>query len=97
MTRQTTISFHFGGAGPSSQGLGQKRPAFEDPRVSTHRKSGVDPSWMDDFPWLELREDDFGDVGMWCGLCYENNCRPKRTPLGKAAWIEIPCKIACSE
>lgn len=96
MTQQTTLNFYFGEAGPSnstSQGRGQKRPAVcPDPGASKHRKSGIDPSWMDDFLWLELREDDIGETGMWCSLCRANNCRPKRAPLGKTAWIEVPCK-----
>ena len=47
---------------------------------------------MDDFPWLELGDEIGGETVMWCSLCRRNNCRPKRAPLGKAVWIEIPCK-----
>ena len=64
---QTTISLYFGGkAGPSTQSLGDKRPATTDPGASKHRKSGIEPSWMDDFPWLELLEDEVGETRLWC-------------------------------
>ena len=63
---QTKISFYFGGnPSPStSQSLGEKRlPAC--PGASKHRKTGIDPSWMDDFPWLELGDEIGGETVMW--------------------------------
>ena len=63
-----------------------------NPSASKHRKTGVDPSWRNDFPWLETSVCESGEPGMWCNLCKEINCRPKRAPLGKAVWIEVPCK-----
>ena len=79
----------------TSQTTGEKIPApntGKDPGASKHQKTGIDPSWTIDFPWLETTEDDSGELGMWCSHCRKSNCRPKRAPLGKAAWIEVPCK-----
>ena len=96
---QTTISFFFGreAAASTSTGhnTGEKRPAEmseRNPGASEHQKTGIDPSWELDFPWLETSEDANGEPKMWCSLCRNNNCRHKRAPLGKAAWIEVPCK-----
>ena len=96
---QTTISFFFGEEATASTSTGhntrEKRPADtseRNPGASKHRKTGIDPSWELDFPWLETSEDANGEPEMWCSLCRNNNCRPKLAPLGKAAWIEVPCK-----
>ena len=92
---QTTISF-FGkevaaSISASGHSTGEQRPAQSDPGASKHRKTGIDPSWVLDFPWLETSDDVM--VSPKCGgLCRKNNCRPKRAPLGKAVWIEVPCK-----
>ena len=29
--------------------------------------------------------------GMLCSLCRKHNHRPKKVPVGKAAWIGVPC------
>ena len=76
----------------TSEGASRKRLAEADTLAgpSKHTKSGVDQAWFDDFPWLETTLDDHGETGMWYTVCRTSNCRPKRIPLGKAAWIEIP-------
>ena len=63
-----------------------------DPAASKHRGTGIDPSWKNDFPWLETSFDESGEPEMWCSLCKDTSCRPKRAVLGKAAWIEVPCR-----
>ena len=30
---------------------------------------------------------------MLCSTYCKTNCRPVQAPLGKAAWIDVPCKI----
>ena len=89
---QSSITVYFSGLSTSSEQLREKDQPLLKREVQVHRKTGVDASWTDDFPWLETSIDDSGEPGMWCRLCRNNNCRPKLTPLGKAVWIEIPCK-----
>ena len=98
---QATLSFYFGqeAAASTSTGLstGEKRPAQtsdteSNPGASKHRKTGINPSWKLDFSWLETTYDTNGKPEMWCTLCRNNNCEPKWAPLGKAVWIEVPCK-----
>ena len=94
---QTNITLYFGGPSTSNsrEYSGEKRAAPTEetrPSASKHRKTGVDPSWSNDFTWLETSFDESGEPGMWCRLCRDTDCRPKRAPLGKAVWIEVPCK-----
>ena len=72
---------------PEKKGL---LPLTEETQVL--RRTGIDPSWASDFPWLVISENDCGEQGMLCSICCKTNCRPVRAPLGKAAWIEVPCK-----
>ena len=93
---QTTISYCGKEAAATTfaagHRTGEKRPAPNDPGASKHRKTGIDPSWVLDFPWLETSGDANGEPKMWRSLCRKNNCRPKKAPLGKAAWVEVPCR-----
>ena len=94
---QTNITLYFGGPSTSNsrEYSGEKRAAPTEetrPSASKHRKTGVDPSLSNDFPWLETSFDESGEPGMWYRLCQDTDCRPKRAPLGKAVWIEMPCK-----
>ena len=91
-TSQTTLSIYFGGAATST---GEKRPpptTGRNPGASKHRRIGIDLSWASDFPWLVISEDDCGEQGMLCSICCKTNCRPVQAPLGKAVWVEVPCK-----
>ena len=91
-TSQTTLSLYFSGDGTS---IGEKRlppTAGRNSGASKHRRTGIDPSWASDFPWLVISEDDCGEQGMLCRICCKTNCRPVRAPLGKAVWVEVPCK-----
>ena len=54
--------------------------------TAKHRKSGVDPKWSTDFPWLEVSES-----GMFCAVCKRQNRRPKKVAVGKAIWVDLPC------
>ena len=62
-----------------------------NPGASKHRKTGIDLSWVLDFPWLETSEETI-EPEMWYTPCRKNNYRPrcKRVPLGKAVWTEVP-------
>ena len=56
--------------------------------TAKHRKSGVDPKWKEDFPWLEVSD---RDGGMFCHLCRKHSRRPKKITVGKATWIDLLC------
>ena len=62
---------------------------------SKHRKSGFDPAWLKDFPWLEttINNDSGSDNhnGMFCKLCRKHNQRPQRVRQGFAVWVDVPC------
>ena len=67
-----------------------KRSLADVACISTakHCKSGVDPKWKDEFPWLKVSE---RDVGMFCHLCQKQSRRPKKVVVGKAIWVDLPC------
>ena len=54
-----------------------------------HRKTGINPKWMEEFPWL-LSVDD--ESGMKCSLCRKHSRRPKNAGVGKAPWVDVACK-----
>ena len=54
-----------------------------------HRKTGIDPKWNFDFPWMAVAEE---GEGMLCSLCKKPNRRPKKVLFGRAIWVDIPCK-----
>ena len=56
--------------------------------TAKHRKSGVDPKWKEDFPWLEVSQ---RDGGMFCHLCQKQSRRPKKVAVGKATWVDLLC------
>ena len=56
---------------------------------SKHRKTGIDPKWTSDFPWM-IVSDGEGE-GMMCALCRKHNRRPRKVPVGKAVWVDLPC------
>ena len=81
--------------GETTTSTGEKRPpptAGRNPGASKHRRTGIDPSWASNFPWLVISEDDCGEQGKLCSICCKTNCRPVRVPLGNAVWVEVPCK-----
>ena len=53
------------------------------------RKTGIDPNWAADFPWMVACDD---GVGMLCSLCRKHNHRPKKVLVGRAIWVDLPCK-----
>ena len=75
--------------------LEKKRPpptTQRNPVASKLRRTGIDPSWARDFPWLVISENDCGEQGILCSIYCKTNRRPVRAPLGKAVWVEVPCK-----
>ena len=54
-----------------------------------HRKTGIDPNWATDFPWMVACDD---GAGMLCSLCRKHNRRPKKVLVGRAIWVDLPCK-----
>ena len=90
-TGQTTLSLHFSGAATST---GEKRPppaAGRNLGASKHRRTGINPSWVSDFLWLVIFEDDCGEQGKLCSICCKTNCRLVRVLLGKVVWVQVPC------
>ena len=89
MAKQTKVSSFFSlseGALPE-----RKRVVSENrPGESKHRKTGIDPQWKLDFPWLQVSVADSGEA-MLCSLCIKHNSRPKRCIPGKAVWVDTPC------
>ena len=67
-----------------------KRLLPSDATCSTakHCKSGVDPKWKEDFPWLEVSEE---GTGLFCMWCRKHSRRPKKVGVGKATWIDLLC------
>ncbi|XP_052212530.1 zinc finger protein 862-like [Dreissena polymorpha] len=53
---------------------------------SKQRASGFDSSWKQDFPWVTEVEG-----GMMCSLCIRHMCRPARSAIGSAPWVDVPC------
>ena len=51
-----------------------------------HCRSGLDPKWKADFPWIEE-----SDCGLLCQPCRKQNRCPKKVPVGKAPWVDLPC------
>ena len=52
------------------------------------RVRGIDPAWKEEFDWLEVVEED----SMVCTLCRKFSRRPQKCVLGKAVWVDVPCK-----
>ena len=69
-----------------------KRP-YEDPGCSSstgkHRKTGIDAKWSEDFPWMQVAEE---GRGMLCSLCRKHSRRPAKARVGRAVWVDIPCR-----
>ena len=60
-----------------------------DNPLSKMRRTGIDPEWNDDFPWMLSVED---GTGMLCSLCHKHSRRPKKSVVGKAVWTDTPCQ-----
>lgn len=56
-------------------------------KKSKHRHSGYNHKWKEEFSWIDCVLD-----GMICLLCRKHNRRPHKAALGKAPWVDIPCK-----
>ena len=56
-----------------------------DNPLSKMRRTGIDPEWNDDFPWMLSVKD---GTGMLC----VNTRRPKKSVVGKAVWTDTPCR-----
>ncbi|XP_078581210.1 zinc finger protein 862-like [Branchiostoma floridae x Branchiostoma japonicum] len=48
------------------------------------RKSGIDPTWKKDFPWMKESAD---GEGMYCTYCIKHH--PSKA--GVKSWIDVPC------
>ena len=70
----------------------KKRPPHCQKKPRRFKAPKDRESWASDFPCLVISEDDCGEQGMLCSICCKTNCRPVQALLGKAVWIEIPCK-----
>ena len=57
---------------------------------SKHRKTGIDPRLASDFPWMVIVHSE--GEGVLCALCRKHNRRPGKVPVGKAIWVDLPCK-----
>lgn len=69
--------------------LTPKQPPVKRPRPgSGHRLSGFNPAWLKSFPWVVQIQ---GTNGMLCSLCRKHNRRPKKAPVGKTHWVDVPC------
>ena len=57
---------------------------------SKTRRTGIDPKWHDDFPWVLPTED---RDGMLCSLCRKHCRRPRKSIVGKAVWTDEPRRM----
>ena len=94
------MAFYFGGTATS---VGEKRPpptAGRIPGTSKHRRTGSDPSWTSDFPWLVISDNDCGEQGICCVASaarltvdqYEHRLARPYGPSVKEAsprWVEL--------
>ena len=83
----TSLSFHF-----ALFPMAKRRSddcASSSSSSGKHRKTGIDPKWATDFPWVEVSDD---SGGMLCSLCRKHNSRPKKVLVGRAIWVDLPCK-----
>ena len=60
----TSLSFHFA-LFPTAK-CRSDDCASSSSSSGKHRKTGIDPKWATDFPWVEVSED---SGGMLCSLC----------------------------
>ena len=56
-----------------------------------HRKTGIDPNWAADFPWMVACDGSMRGAGMLCS-CRKHNRQPKKVLVGKAIWVDFPRK-----
>ncbi|XP_076103623.1 zinc finger protein 862-like [Mytilus galloprovincialis] len=54
-------------------------------KKSSHRQSGVDPSWKKTFPWVLFTDN---ENGMLCSFCTKFNMKSKN---GSGVWVSVPC------
>ena len=58
-------------------------------RIRCHaRLSGYNKEWQTSYPWVQVSAD---GEGMFCKLCRKHSRRPKKVPVGKAFWVDVPC------
>ena len=69
--------------------MARRFPNGSSSTCAKHRKTGINPKWMEEFPWL-LSIDD--GSGMKCSLCRKHSHRPKSAGVGKAPWVDVACK-----
>ncbi|KAK3086416.1 hypothetical protein FSP39_018175 [Pinctada imbricata] len=80
-TSNSTLLAWFGA--PSTAQKEAESPST--PKKSRVRKSGFDPKWMSEFPWLSHAAD---EDGMLCTYCKKYGMQPKN---GSDVWIKNPC------
>ena len=68
--------------------MASRRSSVENP-TSKKRRTGIDPTWSEDFPWMVPTNE---GLGMICSLCRRHSRRPKRSVVGKAIWMDVPCQ-----
>ena len=66
-----------------------KRKQSSSVAPSKTRRTGIDPKWHEDFPWI-LHTDDRD--GMLCSVCRKHARRPRKSIIGKAVWTDVPCR-----
>ncbi len=67
--------------------------ADEVPGCSTgtgkHIKTGIDAKWNEDFHWMLVAEE---GEGMLCSLCRKHSRRLAKARVGRAVWVDVPCR-----
>ena len=69
--------------------MAAKRKQSSSVAPSKTRRTGIDPKWHEDFPWI-LPTDDRD--GMLCSVCRKHARRPRKSFVGKAVWNDVPCR-----
>ena len=68
----------------------RKLPSIAINPSSKTRRTGIDPDWNEDFPWMVSVE---GGTGMLCSLCHKHSRCPKKSADEKAVWTDVPCRL----
>ena len=58
------------------------------PSSAKQRKTGMDPKWSTNFPWMLVIDD---GQRMLCSLCRKHSRRPRKAGLGRAIWVDLAC------
>ena len=74
--------------------MATKRPSA-DPQhsgssQSKFRKTGIDPKWKKDFPWMLQAGN---GQGMICSLCHKHGRRHPQASIGQPIWVDLPARL----